>query len=89
MEIDFGFASLLHNKVNLALQRQPQGTATKLVFEARMFVHTTNRDERPGPKQTNPTKLLTENGTDNSLRPLNVEIIVSQRMALTQKPSVS
>ena len=59
MEIDFGFASLLHNKVNLALQRQPQGTTTKLVFEARTFVHTTNRDERPGPKQTNPTKLLT------------------------------
>ena len=59
MEIDFGFASLLHNKVNLALQRQPQGTATKLVFEARTFVHTTNRDERPGPKQANPTKLLT------------------------------
>ena len=59
MEIDFGFASLLHNKVNLAIQRQSQGTATKLVFEARTFVHTTNRDERPGPKQTNPTKLLT------------------------------
>ena len=59
MEIDFGFASLLHNKVNLAIQRQSQGTATKLVFEARTFVRTTNRDGRPGQKQTNPTKLLT------------------------------
>ena len=55
MEIDFGFASLLHNKVNLALQRQSQGTATESVLKARTFVHAA----RPGPKQTNPTKLST------------------------------